>query len=97
MNSKDDLPPSTDTPEPILCQRCGRGGATMCRLYGRKRPPLIIALCDPCSNHFLMLDWRTGDVECLKTEMEKRLQELEELHGNNAGRGRKRKGTGGTD
>jgi hypothetical protein len=62
----------------------------MCRLYGRNRSPLIVGLCDPCSDHFQMLDCRVEDAGTLEHELEKRLEELEQLRRKNAGRWRRK-------
>ena len=51
----------------------------MCRIYGRKPSPFIVGLCDPCSDHFLMLDCRTTDLDVLKAEAENRLDEVEQM------------------
>jgi hypothetical protein len=38
-----------------------------------------VALCDRCSDHFLLLDCLTPDLDVLKAEAESRLDEVERL------------------
>ena len=64
----------------------------MCRLYGRKPSPLVVGLCDPCGDHFLMLDCRTADLDVLKAEAEARLDEAERMRQECGGGWRKRPG-----
>ena len=85
-----DLPADLTRPEPIKCQRCEGAGAAMCRLKGRKPSPLIVALCDRCSDHFLMLDCRTPDLDVLMAEAQRRLDEVEQLRQALGGRWRKK-------
>lgn len=64
----------------------------MCRLIGKKPSPFIVGLCDPCGDHFSMLDCPTSDVETLKAGAEARLDEVEQMRQKCGGGWKQRRG-----